>query len=389
MRGPAKFYLDRGGEPHVITKDISRLFLGMNLQCAQCHDHPLVDAYKQDHYYGLFAFFSRSYLFNDKAKKFTVYAEKADGKVSFASVFVPKVTKETAPRLPGLPPLTEPMIEKGKEYTVAPTKDQPGRPAFSRRTKLPELLASANNLQFKRAAANRLWCLMMGRGIVHPVDFDHPGNPPSHPKLLALLAEEFAAMKFDLRAFLRQIALSRTYQRSSQMPPGKDLPPEDSFALAEVRPLSPEQLAWSVIQATGIRELEFKALGAKASEPAVYAKLVVNVTPFTTTFGGQPGDPADLGFQATLDQTLFLKHGPLIRGWLAPRPGSLTDRLIQLKDENALAEELFLSVFSRYPTQDEKNLVTNFLKTNAEQRNAAIQELAWSLIAAAEFRFNH
>src|SRR5207247_5232994 len=97
-RGPAKFFLDRSGEAHVITKDISRLYLGMNFHCCQCHDHPLVDAYKQDHYYGLYAFFSRSCGLNDKGKKLTIYEEKWEGKVSFSSVFNPKITKETPPR---------------------------------------------------------------------------------------------------------------------------------------------------------------------------------------------------------------------------------------------------------------------------------------------------
>ena len=82
-RAAARFMLDRDGEPHVLTKDISRLFLGMNLQCAQCHDHPLVEAYKQDHYYGVYAFLSRSYVYADKASKLSVFAEKGEGEVSF------------------------------------------------------------------------------------------------------------------------------------------------------------------------------------------------------------------------------------------------------------------------------------------------------------------
>src|ERR1043166_5326424 len=116
-RAAARFMLDRDGEAHVITKDISRLFLGMNLQCAQCHDHPLVEAYKQDHYYGVYAFLSRSYVYADKASKLSVFAEKGEGDVSFVSVFMAKVTKKTGPRLPDGPELAEPKFDRSEEHT--------------------------------------------------------------------------------------------------------------------------------------------------------------------------------------------------------------------------------------------------------------------------------
>src|SRR5262249_32750563 len=113
------------------------LFLGTNFQCCQCHDHPLVDHYKQDHYYGLFAFLNRSYLFTDKAKRLSVMAEKADGEVSFQSVFDPaKVTKTTGPRVPGGMLIKETTFEKGKEYQVAPSNTVAGVPKFSRRAQL-------------------------------------------------------------------------------------------------------------------------------------------------------------------------------------------------------------------------------------------------------------
>jgi hypothetical protein len=106
-------------------------------------------------------------------------------------------------------------------------------------------------------------------------------------------------------------------------------------------------------------------------------------------FGSQAGEPADLGFQATLDQTLFLANGALVRGWLAPRPGNLTDRLSKIKDAGPLAEELYLSVLTRYPTTEEQKEVADFLSRHTADRPMALQELAWALLASAEFRFNH
>jgi hypothetical protein len=388
-RPAARFFLDRDGEAHLLTRDISRLFLGTNLQCAQCHDHPLVNQYKQDHYYGIYAFLNRSFLFTDKAKKVSVFAEKAEGEVSYQSVFDTKLTKNTGPRLPDGPLLKEPRFDKGMEYVVAPAKDVRPVPKFSRRAQLAGAIAAADNVQFRRTAANRLWAQVMGRGIVHPVDFDHEENPPSHPELLTTLADEFAAMKFDVRAYLKQILLSQAYQRSSLLPAGVKDVPEKLFAVAILRPLTPEQLAISAMQATGLADAERLALGKNATEAALYAKLAPGVAPFVTTFGGTAGQPDDGGFQTTLDQTLFLKNGALIRTWLAPRNGNLVDRLSKLKDNQELAEELYLSVLTRRPSAEETKDVAGFLAAQAENRSAALGELVWALVTSAEFRFNH
>lgn len=387
-RPAAKFYLDREAEPNVLTRDISRLFLGMNLQCCQCHDHPLVDEYKQDHYYGIYAFLNRSFLFTDKSKG-AVLAEKAEGEVSFQSVFDPaKVTKTTGSRLPGGKLVAEPKFDKGKEYTVAPANGVRPVPKFSRRAELASCMAAANDVPFKRNAANRLWALMMGRGLVHPLDMDHSANPPSHPELLTLLADEFAARKFDIRAYLRALALTKTYQRSSELPPGGTNAPPSRYLSANLKALSPEQLAGSIMQATGLTDAERQSLGKSADEAKLHGRLAANVAPFVRTFGGQPGEPQQ-GFQATLDQALFVSNGGLIRGWLAPRASNLTDRLLRLKEANAVAEELYLSVLTRRPSDEERKDVAEYLAGREKDRAAALQELEWALLASAEFRFNH
>ena len=108
---------------------------------------------------------------------------------------------------------------------------------------------------------------------------------------------------------------------------------------------------------------------------------------FRRTFGGQPGEPEDLD-STTLDQSLFLKHGDTIRGLIAPRKGNLTHRLGQIKEPNGMADELFLSVYSRLPTDEERADVAAALQGPAD-RPAALREVVWALIASAEFRFNH
>jgi hypothetical protein len=219
-RAAARFYLDRVGEPHVITRDVGRIFFGIDLQCAQCHDHPNIDDYLQRDYYGLFAFFNRTSLFQPDTKKPAALSEKAEGEATFESVFT-KVKGKGLPRVPLGDAVADPETERGK-YKVAPNpKDGNVRPvpAYSRREQLAKVLKNGEaNMAFNLNIANRLWAHMMGRGLVEPVDFHHSKNPASHPELLDLLARTFAADGYDIRAFLKEVALTQTYQRTFEMP---------------------------------------------------------------------------------------------------------------------------------------------------------------------------
>src|SRR5262249_6659071 len=257
-------------------------------------------------------------------------------------------------------------------YKVAPATNVRPVPTFSRREQLAGAVTSPENRAFARTAANRIWAMMMGRGLVHPLDWDHPANPPSHPELLDLLAAAFRAHGYDVKWLARQIALSDTYQRSSEVPAGLAEVPANRYLVAVLKPLSPEQLGYAILQASGQTDAERAALGAKGTEPQLDAKLMPRIAPFRTMFAARPGEPQD-GFTATLDQTLFFKYGATLRGLLATRVASLA----KLTDADALADELFLSVLSRCPTAEEKQDVTEVLKA-AKDRNTAIGELVWA-----------
>jgi len=220
-REAARFYLDRLGEPNLITRDVARLFFGQDLQCAQCHDHPNISDYLQRDYYGMFAFFGRTYLFQPDKKKPALLAEKAIGGGEFKSVFTDVEATSFPQMLHSKVVLPDPTFEPGEEYQVKPNpKDENVQPVpkFSRRDQFAKAATESNNPSFNSNIANRLWAQMMGRGLVEPLDFHHASNPPTHPKLLELLASEFAAMNYDLRAFLRELALTETYQRRFEMP---------------------------------------------------------------------------------------------------------------------------------------------------------------------------
>jgi hypothetical protein len=219
-RAAVRFYLDRAAEPHVLARDVGRIFFGRDMQCAQCHDHPLINDYHQRDYHGLLAFMLPGYQLARKTGKTTktYYAERSGGDVAFTSVFIAGVNHTTRARVIGNEPLVEPVFLPGNEYKVAPAANVISIPKFSRRAILANDTTNGTNDAFNRNIANRLWAHMMGRGLVHPVDLHHSANPPSHPELLSDLSQRFVSMKFDTKQFLREIALSSTYQRSIDLP---------------------------------------------------------------------------------------------------------------------------------------------------------------------------
>ena len=217
LRPAAKFFLDRDAEPHLMARDVGRMFFGVDLQCAQCHDHPLVDHYLQTDYYGLFAFVNRTVVFTDAAAKKSFLGEKSDGEASYKSVFT-QDAGSLRPQLPGQNEIDEPRFRQGEDYVAAPLPNVRPVPKYSRRAKLAELATNGTNRQFNVNIVNRLWAHMMGRGLVHPVDLHHPLNPPSHPAVLELITSDFVAMKYDMRRLLRELALTKTYQRSIDTP---------------------------------------------------------------------------------------------------------------------------------------------------------------------------
>ncbi len=398
-RPAARFLLDRELQVDSVTRDIGRIFLGRDLQCAQCHDHPAIDDYLQRHYYGLAAFLKRSYLFKDPKTKESLIGEKAEGEVEFTSVFTSQ-KDQTAPRMLDASPITDPP-SGDQLYKVKPERNVRSVPIYSRRLQLAKSLTDQSNAAFRLNIANRLWAMMMGRGLVEPVDMWHAENPPSHPELLDLLADSLLEHDYDLQYLLRELALSETYQRSSR----HDSQTADrasssavDFSVALLKPLSPEQLAWSMMQATGVADQQLEALIAKqektedrqiASDPVWQEKalnrvLRSNTDAFVRVFGFEGGQNAR--FDASADQALFLRNGELLQRWVALKNG-LSDRLMAL-DNGEVAEEFYLSVFSRNPSAEEAKLIEDLLD-HSKSRKADIQQLVWAGLVSTEFRFNH
>ena len=269
-RPAARFLLDRGAEPHVVARDIGRLFFGRDMQCAQCHDSPLVADFLQQDYQGLLAVSSATYTVVKKidGKDVTVLGERAGGDITFESVFIKGTSHRTGPRLPGITARIEPFLVPGEEYEVAPADGIRGVPKVSRRTWLATVATDGTHTLFNENAANRLWFMMFGRGLVQPLDMLHSDNPSASPQLLQLLGRRFADSGFDIRNLLREIALSEPWQRPF------DLPPEVRQQLATARAEVEKLAAEKVLLDAAAREAATKRDSADQAYAAAEAALI-------------------------------------------------------------------------------------------------------------------
>lgn len=401
-RAAIRFFVDGGRyDHHQMTQDVARIFLGMNIACSRCHDHPNVEDYKQSHYFGLYAYLLQGKVQTDKVQNKPFFVETvATGKVEFQSVFAPESKQSTGPRLLDGKETEVPTFEKGDEF-AEPAKDGlPGVPKFRPRLLLSNDLTSGDNQRFLENSVNRFWFLMMGRGLVHPLDMMHGKNPASHPELLGTLAKHFVSNKFDVKHLLREISLSETYQRSSLLladANAKDFPAE-SFRVARPRPLSAEQMAFSTLQATGNLQ---QVLGTPVLKDSKFTykdyingriPLPENLTDILTLFGatfGNPAGEAEIEFRPSVKQSLFLMNEKVIMHWLQPRDGNLIGRLAKLGEDEPTVVEIYLSVLTRLPSDDERKVAVAYLKKNHDRRTAALGDLTWSLLTSAEFRLNH
>jgi len=247
------FVLGRLNDQDALVRDVSSIFLGMNIECARCHDHPYVDSISQEYYYGMRSFFSRCHDFQGQLH------ERQYGVVRFR----PLDGDERAARLifltgqiveEDLPAADEQQAkidEENKQIGVLnemfkDKKEYPPRPTFSRKAKFVEAaLATEGQQRMAASIVNRLWYRFFGQGLVMPVDQMHAENPASHPDLLAWLARDLIDHGFDLRRTKQGIVSSQAYARSSRW---SDATPPDAelFAVARVRPLSPLQYGRSL-----------------------------------------------------------------------------------------------------------------------------------------------
>ena len=377
--GTEFFYVQFRGQPEETATAVSRVFLGTQIHCARCHDHPF-DRWTQKDFYGLAGFFVRLVVTDSGSganARFKV-GEKSTGEVLFTGAAKEQRPGQRGepvkPKFLGGPALDEPPVPKDFKEPARDGAKPPPKPLFSRKEKVAGWVGSTDNPFLARAAVNRVWGQFLGRGLVHPVDDLTEQNRPTHPALLDLLAKEFAAHRFNLKWLIRELVSSETYQLSGVGPSKEALP--KWFDRAPVRPLQVEQLIAAMRTATG-----YDADGKNAALPGAGSEY------FLRYFGEPTNGQGE--FQGGLGEHLFLNNSDVVRGLIRAKKGNLADTLAASKAPvGERVDELFLSVLTRRPTDNERKLIGDHLGRK-DKPEALVEEAIWVLLNAAEFRFNH
>ncbi|MEO2029565.1 MAG: DUF1553 domain-containing protein [Fuerstiella sp.] len=388
LQGATQFLRTRIREVDDLTNDTAILFFGINVSCAKCHDHPLVDEWKQDHFYGMQAFFSRTY----QTKK-NVVAEKFFDEVKFR-------TTEGEDKLASFMFLTGDVVsdatptfsdearkELEQKIRKAEREDNSEAPVpeFSPRRQLVDIALQENNDAFlAKNIVNRIWARMLGSGLVNPLDQMHSGNPPSHPELLDWLANDLKQHGYELPRLIRGIALCTAYARDSQWTTADEPPERQYFALAETRPLTPRQLAVSLQVAANSPE---KWPGVNAGEE--WAKLRESLENQANSWVREFEQPNE-NFQVAVDEALFFSNNARVHDdFLRDSGDRLVGYLKTFDDDTQRVAAMWQAVLNRAPNEAEKNAALDWLQRENEDRVDTIRQLSWTLLAGPEFRFNH
>lgn len=272
-------------------------------------------------------------------------------------------------------------IKKAEQQSDAPAPT----PEFSPRSELVELaLSDQEEPMLARNIVNRTWARLIGRGIVEPLDQFHSYNPPSHPELLEGLTANFIASGYDLKSLIRGIVLSQPYARSCEAPDGAERPSPELFAVGVVRALTPRQMATSLDVATTAPD-RLPGLTPSSSWKQDRRSMDDRATGLSEQFA-----IPEVGFQVGVDESLLFSNGSKIaQDLLRDAPDRLLGSLKQIPDDEAAVDRAFLAILSRPPALEERETAIAYLADRSDRRDDGLRQLAWALLATAEFRFNH
>ncbi len=347
--GPTNFYA-LSQSPEDMTENVSQAFLGLSIGCAKCHNHPL-EKWTNDQYYSMASLFARV-----RAKGWGGEGRSGDGR---RTLYVAESGELVQPRT-------------GKPQPPTPLDGTPlafDDPA-DRRVSLARWLTSPENPYFARSIANRVWANYFGAGLVEQVDDMRVSNPASNDALLAAAADYLVKQKFDLKAFMKVILQSNTYQRTSRPLPGNQAD-RRFYSRYYPKRLMAEVLHDAIVQVSqvptkfdtiafpggDVQKTDFYPLGTRAVQ--LYDSAVENY--FLQTFGRNPRRivcECERSGEPTMVQVLHLSNGITLNEKLKS-PGNRLDKLVKLRREGmsapALIDEIYLASLARYPSEAERS----------------------------------
>jgi hypothetical protein len=340
---PLAFFAVKEAKPENLAAATSRVFLGVQIECAQCHDHPFAK-WSRDQFWQTAAFFG---------------GVERHGNNLFSPISETPGKREIV-SMAGKKPTTALFLDDREPTWKADT---------SPRAALAEWVTAKDNRLFARAAVNRVWGQFFGRGLVDPVDDFRDDNPPSHPELLDDLAAAFADSGFDVRYLVKAIARTKAYQRTSAGDGDPKL-----FGRAAVRGLTGEQFFDSLVWATGFRD----ANGRNAQRDQFLTRFAL---------GGKPAEP-----ETAIPQALALMNGRFV----ADATALETSPTLQAACETpglttaGRVEMLYVAALSRRPTPIERDRMAKHVGDAAGEKLAErLGDVFWVLLNSAEFRLNH
>ncbi|GAC1475123.1 MAG: DUF1553 domain-containing protein [Isosphaeraceae bacterium] len=362
--GPANYYRV-ADTPDDLAETTAQVFMGVRLQCAKCHHHPF-ESYGQDDYYGIAAYFAR--VRTKGSEEFGLFGGEQ-------VIFVAKSGEVNQPR-------------SGKTMPPRPLNSEPSDDPADRRRALAKWLTGPKNPWLSRNIVNRYWGYLMGRGLVNPIDDLRETNPPTNPELLDALASEFVKSGFNLKALLRLLLTSRTYQLSALSTPDNRLD-NTFFTHHPLKRLTAEQLLDAINFATGTTEkFPLQPVGTRA----ISLPDTSYPSYFLDTFGRPSRVQAcecERTTDPTLGQALHLMNGDIVNRKVLEGEGRLARLLRDPKlTDDTLIQTLYKLTFHR-PATREEGTAARALISKAPSREAGAQDLFWGLLNSKEFLFNH
>ncbi len=389
-------------QPVEMAGEVSRVFLGIQIQCAQCHDHPN-DSWKRTQFHEFAAFFSGSKVRREldvpKKQEASLKKElaktKGQAKAAIAMMLRPKFVLEDAGGKAryGMPDLKDPKktVPVAPKFFLASSEETipVDLPVRQRRILAASYVASQDNPWFARAFINRIWYVLMGDAFYMPVDDLGPGRTPHAPEVINALADEWTKGGYDVRWLFKTILNTHAYQReirSVNVASGRT-----PFAANCPSRLRSDQIFDALSHALDfpLEAINFQGKLAKAVAGTTGGGMKLG-RGFTTRdvlhklFGVDPSTPTD-DVMGTIPQALFLMNGQQVNKAVEARPNTMLGKLLlSTQDNRSVLNALYLKVLARTPTTSEVETCGQYLMMVGD-RKAGFEDILWALINSTEF----